>query len=208
LRKAMSSEITATGGASVGSFNATWPFARLRASASRLSLSCGIFGSWEFSPEEVVRLEGEPFLFGLGGRMRIVHAKPQYPDKVVFGCLGGADALIRRIGQVGFRSRPGTAQLAAAARIEERGANPVRWSFIILLDAYGPGNESHKPGVLTMLVFASLFLASFALPRFPGFQSLVMKPGRSVSEILPVIRLTQLISGAGVVAFAIHYLSG
>jgi hypothetical protein len=81
------------------------------------------------------------------------------------------------------------------------------WNGLILLDAYGPGNESHKPGVLTMLVFASLFLASLALPRFPGFQSLVMKPGRSVSEILPVVRLTQLISGAGVAAFAMHYLS-
>lgn len=210
------SEVTATGGARVGWFSGSWPFATLCASASRLSLSCSFFGSWEFSPEEVVRLEARRSLFGLSGGVRIVHAKLQYPNEIVFWCFGRPDPLIRRIDQVGFRPRPGAAEFAAAARIAERGANPIRWSFILgflavwngllILDSNTPGYDPHNPGPLSLLAVALLVFTAFGLTRSSGIQSLVLKPGRSVSEIFPFVRLVQVISGALLAAFAIEYL--
>jgi hypothetical protein len=208
----MNSEINARGGTRVGWFNATWPFATLSATANRLSLSCGVFGSWKFSPEDVVRLESYGSIPILSSGIRIVHANPQYPEKVVFWCFGSPDRLIRRIGELGFRPR------ATAAQIVHRATNPLRWSFIItalavwnaliIVDTSALGDDSHKPGVLSLLAFALLFLTAFGLTRFSEIQALVLKPGRSVSEILPMVRLIQFISSVGLVAFAIQYFFG
>lgn len=216
LLTSVSSEISATGGIRVGWFGGSWPFATLRASANRLSLSCSFFGSWEFSPEEVVRLEAQRSLFGLSGGVRIVHAKPLYPNEIIFWCFGRPDPLIRRMGQVGFRPRPGAAQYAAAAQIAERERNPIRWTFIIaflavwngllILDWNAPGYDPHRPGPLSLLAVTLLVFTAFGLPRSSEIQALVLKPGRSVSEIFPFVRLAQMISGALLGAFGIEYL--
>jgi len=208
-------EITATGGVRLGWFNASWPFATLRATASRLSLSCGFFGSFEFSAEEVVRLEPMRTFFGLGGGVRIVHAREEYPNKVVFWSFGGPDSLVRRIGAAGFRPSPGGAQLAAAARIGARDSSPVRlsfllgflgaWNALILFD-WRVQPDRHAPGPSFLLAVALLLVLSFGLTRSRRIRDWVLKPGRSAAEILPLVRLAQLISGILVAVLAVELL--
>src|SRR5690349_11686502 len=76
----------------------------------------------------------------------------------------------------------------------------VVWNGLLLLDWSTP---PHAPGVLTLLAVALAFAIALALTRSSEIEALAMKPGRSVSEILPVVRLAQLITGAMVLVFAI-----
>jgi len=209
-------EVNATGGISFDWwFRASWPFATLRATSSRLSLSSGFFGSWEFTAEEVLRLQARRSFFGLSGGVEIVHANEEYPNEIVFWIFGRPDPLIRRIGAAGFRPHPGSEQFAAAARIGKRGAMPVRWSFLLgslalwnglfLLDFYLRGDQRGL-GPLSLLAMALVVFVSFWITRSSRLQDLVMKPGRSAYEIFPLIRIAQLFSGIMLAAIAIAYL--
>ncbi len=90
----------------------------------------------------------------------------------------------------------------------------MRWSFIIalvvvwnalfILGGFLPGKPPpEKPGLLVLLALAVVLVASFAVDRSPAFQRWVLKPGRSVGEIRPSLRLIQLTTGLLVVIFAI-----
>ena len=56
-----------------------------------------------------------------------------------------------------------------------------------------------------LLALAVLLFASLAAERSSAFQRLVLKPGRSVDEIRPVLRLIQLVSGFVLVIWAIVF---
>src|SRR5882724_3154432 len=122
----------------------------------------------------------------------------------IFWCLRNPARLIERIRQVGFV--PAAPPPTAPAK---RGI-PVRWSFIIalvvvwnalfILGGFLPGKPPpEKPGVLVLV-------ASFAVERSPAFQRWVLRPGRSVGEIRPSLRLIQLTTGLLVVIFAIVFM--
>jgi len=64
------------------------------------------------------------------------------------------------------------------------------------------------PGFYTLLALLMLFLTSLVAARSEAFQALILKPGRSVSEIRPVLNLVQLISGVMLIAFAAQNLAG
>ncbi|MDH3227661.1 MAG: hypothetical protein OEM67_11320 [Thermoleophilia bacterium] len=59
----------------------------------------------------------------------------------------------------------------------------------------------------TLLALLMLFLTSLVAARSKAFQALILKPGRSVSEIRPMLNLVQLISGVMLIAFAAQYLA-
>lgn len=154
----MASPFVVRGGAQIEWVSASWPLARLSATATVLSVSGSIMGSYSFTPEQVVSLEPHGSLPILGRGVRIVHSNPNYPSKIVFWCFRDPEGLIEDIRQVGFLPR------SSPARATTREGIPVRWSVIIvlsavwnilfLLDGFVPWNLPKSPGPLVLLALA------------------------------------------------------
>jgi hypothetical protein len=207
----MSVVLKSTGGARIGWMNATWPFARLTASAHQLSLSGLLIGTYAFSSTEVADLKpyGSLPLFGRG--VQIIHTRDDYPAKMIFWCLA-PERLIRNIQALGFRPQ------APMAAVPKKDGIPFRWSVLVamlvlwnalfVLDGFVPWRQPKGPGIFVLIALLMLFVASVAAARSERFQALVLKPGRSVAEIRPVLTLVQFISGVGLFAFAAQHLAG
>jgi hypothetical protein len=201
----MSMEITAIGGIRLGWVVATWPLAQLTATAQALSVGGLLFGTYTFAPDQVVALEDSTSLFS--GEIRIVHTNPDYPEDIVFWCFGSPRDLVRRIGGIGFRPQ------GARTSVPKRNGTPMRWSFIIgwivvwnalcLLDQ----SMSKEPRIFIWLAMGLLFLTPIALNRSSQVQSFALKPGRSVSEMRPMLRLLQLIGTVGLVVMFAHHVA-
>jgi hypothetical protein len=89
--------LSVTGGARLGLFNATWPFARLTADANTLRLS--VLGApLKFTPESVLELSAMRGFFSRG--LQIKHAESAYPKRIIFWSfnLDALTAGLRRLG--------------------------------------------------------------------------------------------------------------
>ena len=200
-----------TGGAQIGWVSASWPLAQLSVTPRSLVIRTWLLGTYAFTPEQIVRLEPYGSIPVIYRGIRVVHSNPDYPARIIFWCFRNPERLIEQIRRVGFipAAPPPTA-------LVKRGI-PVRWSFIIslfvvwnalfILGGFLPGQPPpEKPGMLVLLALAVVFVASFAVERSPAFQRWVLKPGRSVGEIRPAVRLIQLTTGLLLVIFAIVFL--
>ena len=131
--------------------------------------------------------------------IRIVHANPRYPSRIIFFCLQSPERLIERIRQAGF------IPVAPDARVPPRPGLPIRgsvilllvavWAILFLLGGVVPWRPAGGPAPSTLLGLALLYAAASAFPRSTWLQSWVLKPGRSVDEIRPVLKLLRLASG-------------
>jgi hypothetical protein len=202
----MSAAVNWTGGASVGSLHASWPFARLSCTAKDLSIS--LFGAYHFSPEQVVRIEPYGSVPIISSGIRIIHTNPDCPDRVIFYCLVGQDRLLREINRVGF------VPSASAMDLPERRGMPWRWTFLTacllvwnaLFFLDGSPWEHHTLGGGAIAAAALAFLTSLALMFSPWMQSLALKPDRSPEEVLPTVRFFTLMSGVMLFALAFGHV--
>ena len=186
----MSFEVSFRGGARIGWTNATWSFARLTSTAQSLVLS--MMGDYSFAPGQVVAIERESRLFSSGVRIR--HNRADYPETVIFWCLGPVDAVLEEIHRSGFR--------AQGQALPRAPGFPVRWSVVIglvvawnLLLLADIQRGTGKPGSGALVASALLLLASTATLLSAGAQRLVLRPGHDVGEIRSPLRLLQVVSG-------------
>jgi hypothetical protein len=90
--------LSVTGGARLGLFNATWPFARLTADANTLRLS--VLGApLTFTRESVIELTAMRGFFSRG--LQIKHAESAYPKRIIFWCFN-LEALTAGLGRLGW----------------------------------------------------------------------------------------------------------
>jgi hypothetical protein len=88
---------TARGGAQIGRINASWPFGTLSVSRRSLTISGPLSRSYIFTPEQVVALEPCGWIPILQRGVRIVHANPRYPARIIFVGFQSPERLIERI---------------------------------------------------------------------------------------------------------------
>ncbi|MBX3085818.1 MAG: hypothetical protein KF716_29540 [Anaerolineae bacterium] len=98
----MNSEIVRTGGARIGRANATWPFAKLRCTASELVLDVAILGKYTFAKGSVTRIEKYTSLPVIGQGVRLEHTIADYPARIIFWYLGNTQRLLEEIEAIGF----------------------------------------------------------------------------------------------------------
>lgn len=203
----MSDGITVRGGAQIGWVNATWPFAVLTVSAQQLQLTGWLLGTYTFRPDEIVAIERYGSIPVLATGVKVVHNNSKYPKKMIFWCLNPR-GLIERIEGVGFKP-------SATTTLVRHEAMAFRWSFIVavvviwnglfLLDGQIPWQGPHSPGPLAVVALAAVFLLSITLSRSPTLKSIALKPGRTISEVMPMVRLIQFVTGFLLVIFAFQH---
>lgn len=95
-------EVKKTGGARVGIFNVTWPFATLKVNKFKLELSIGLIGSFIFRSEDISSIEPYGVIPFFGRGIKINHHVTSYNQKIVFWTLGSPNTLIKEIYKTGF----------------------------------------------------------------------------------------------------------
>jgi len=210
----MSAPYTTTGGARIGWTNASWPLAQLSATPERLTISVRLLGTYDFAPDQVAALERYMLIPVVACGIRIRHCRADYQHRIMFWCLGNPDDVLRGILAAGF-----VPAAPMAAVIKPRGF-AMRWSTIITAVLVWNGlfildllySNSHGrlplPGLGAVIALGLAFALSAGTLVSPRLQGLVLKPGRSVNEIRPFLRLLAFISGIMFVVFAIAVASG
>jgi len=201
-----------TGGARIGWVNASWPLAKLSASPVSLELSVRLLGDYSFAPAQVVALEPYGVVPRIGRGIRIVHAHPEHPTKIVFWVLGGQpEALVARIREAGFvPSCPAGAvppRSGPAFRWSALAAGVLLWNVLFVAAGLFASRTPRAAGPFALLALGLAFLAAWSIPRSARLQSLVLRPGRAVGEIRAFLSLLQLICGLLFVFFAVAWLA-
>ena len=204
-------EISFRGGSRVGWVNASFPLAKLTCSRERLTLSS--LGTCEFTPEQVVSFGTYGSIPLLANGLSIEHNRLDYPQRMVFWCMGSRDRVREEIRQIGF--------VPKGVAVERPRGMPFRWSFVIafvllwnlafvlsnggFLPARG---ASMLPGPVPAAGFALAFVLATAIRLSPSLQRLVLAPGHAVAEIRNILGLAQLISAPLAIGFGAFWLLG
>jgi hypothetical protein len=196
------------GGAQIGWLNASWPFASLRVSVDGLSLSC--LGSYSFKPDQVVALEPYGSIPFFASGIQIRHNRPDYPERMIFWCMGSRRDALATIAQSGFRA---TGQALAA---RPRGF-ALRWSFVIgaivvwnllfMLDRSLDGASRETPGPLSLLALVLLAATATALRLSPRLQQLALRDGHHFGEIRSFVVFLQFLTGFMSLVFSIVWIA-
>jgi hypothetical protein len=208
----MPQPFTITGGARVGWTNATWPLAKLSVSPDKLTISIGLLGTYSFAPDEVSAVERYVMIPVFGWGVRICHCKADCPQQVIFWCLGNPDGVLQGIRDSGFQPA------ASGSSSPQRRGIAMRWSAIIIaivvwnaLFVLNGGRSGQVPSHPSPLILAPLIFAftlSIGTLKSSQLQRIILKPGRSVGEIRPFLRLLAFISGLLLVIFSILLICG
>jgi hypothetical protein len=210
LHLSMLAVVESTGGAQIGWVNASWPFARLHATAGGLSLKVFSIGSYEFTPQQVTAIVPHGSIPIVYRGVRIEHTREDYPERLIFWCFGSPARLIEEIHAAGFQ--PG----APTGALHRRRGMPFRWSAILgaivawngalLLDGLVAGNFPFSPGLFSVLGLALVFVASLIAPRSARLQARLLRPGRHIGEVVPLLNLLKITSGLMLMMFTFYLL--
>lgn len=195
--------IEARGGARISWVDASWPFARLSASSDRLALDVAMLGSYEFQPDHVVSLDIHGWL---RRGIRIQHVRSDYPKHIVFWQFGSGEKLLQDIRATGFMPRAQPQLTAAASGIPFRWSaifvSIAIWNALFLLDR----RSTTQPGVFAAVALFLLFSLAWCAPRSSWLQRMLLKPGRSVGEVKPILHLFRLVAGMLLVLLTLELL--
>src|ERR1019366_4785782 len=195
-------EASFRGGARLGWVNATWPFATLKVSRNELRLSS--LGSHEFSPSQIVSLEpyGSIPLFSSG--IRINHNRPDYPNTIIFWCMGSRAKVLSAIQDVGFSpsGKVGARVPGFPVRWSVLIAVIVLWNMLFLLDGSVLKARGSPPGPFIFVALFGVFALATATRLFSGVQRLVLREGHQIGEVKSFLSLLQLVSGFLSLVFA------
>lgn len=194
----MTTEIKLMGGARVGWINASWPFASLNVTPSKIALN-SLLGKYEFRPEDVTSFEATGTLPLIGRGIKINHNNTDYPEKMIFWTTKKPENLIDDIRTLGFSPR-GT----QSAAMRDRGF-PIRWQAIIifvvlwnafmLLDMYRDGTFHPKPDRFAWLATVFVFILSIAIWKSEMIKNAIMSSGHKPTEIKSFLYLVTLVTG-------------
>lgn len=191
----------------MGWTNATWPLAKLSATSDTLTIAARLLGTYSFTPEQVSSVERYSMIPVLGWGIQIRHCRTDYPQRIIFWCLGNPDTLLRDIREAGFRPTAPPSPLAHTS------GNPIRWSVILvtivvwnaffLLGLARSSISFPLPGPWALVALLFAFALSIGTLKSPRLQQCVLKPGREVGEIRPFLRLLAFVSGLILIIFSI-----
>lgn len=204
-------KVKVTGGAKIGKFNATWPFATLKASREKLELSATIVGNLVFRPADIISFEEISIIPFLKQGVKINHRVEAYKSEVIFWTFSNPQKLIIRIKQTRILTNSNPLPLSLDREItasQAGGSFPIKTSaaigivvicvvlflgdFINIFD----GNEENFPlGIGAQLAIGFLFLTSLLLLIFQPIRPFILKEGRKIADIKNFLLYIMLFCG-------------
>ena len=209
-------EIKETGGAQIGFANATSPFVKLTVTDKKLQLNASIIGKLLFAPTDIISIE--PYSQFTKQGIKINHRVDNYNSKVVFISSKNPASLINGIEQTGFLSNKTPLSFFEKNEIIEAqssGAFPLKipaaiaivviWNILILTNFlnFSPGRQGKLPiGIGAQLATGFIFLVGLGMLLSDPFRQLILKPGRSISDIKWFVYFLMFISGIMFLTFS------
>ena len=176
------------------------PMAKLRVGRGELELKVWVLGRYVFRPEQVISIERYRLVPVIASGVRIVHNISEYPARVIFWTLN-PDKVLKGIEESGFKPRAEAGSvhryLGMAVRWQVIVAAVLLWNVLFLAD-FGLGlatNKNPAPGPFALVALAMFFVGSVLLRSNQKFQGLVLKPGRTATEVRGVANLLMVLSG-------------
>ena len=166
------SEVLFIGGARVGWVSATWPLAKLTASHDRLIVTS--LGTYEFAPEQVEAIERHGSIPILAWGLRIRHNRPDYPESVIFWCMGSRERVLAEIQQTSFTPKAqssNTRPRSFPIRWTVIAGVVIAWNLLFISDKAITPARTNMPGpfmllaLLLLFAFATAVLSSATLQR-------------------------------------------
>lgn len=190
-------QVKETGGALIGVFRATWPFATLTVTKDVLELKVSLIGKFIFRQTDIISIE--PYSYFLNRGLKINHKVPTYDDNIIFLLFEDPDNLIERIEQTGFLStnKPVSIDIEnTIATTQSQGGFPIKthvaiaivviWNILFLVDFnfFFTGNKIGFPlGIGAKSALGFIFLICVALLIFKPVRKVILKEGRSIDDI-------------------------
>lgn len=197
-----------TGGARIGTANATWPFAKLKADKNKLELNASIIGNLVFRPQDIISIT--PYSSFISSGLKINHRVSNYKSEVIFWTFEDTASLINQIKQTGFFENHSSATAESDQEIIDRqksGSNPLKksttivyaviWNVLLIYDFitfFSSGLKGMPLGNGTIIALGIMLLSSILLLTSSGFCTILLKKGRTVKDIDRFLYLIMFIS--------------
>ncbi|MCU0565233.1 MAG: hypothetical protein MUF49_01385 [Oculatellaceae cyanobacterium Prado106] len=193
-------ELKFIGSARCGGVRCSDPFASLSVSAQQITLKIP-FATYTFSSGNVVCLR-----IGSQGMISIEHSISSYPSRVLFLSLEiNAQDLITQIEQIGFIPCGNEKH-----KVSYRGSPLRLWSILAFVLLWNlPYWATPRYPILSLLVplpiisTAIISIFTIALMKFDILQRFIIKPQRSIREIMPFLSLVAFLSGVLTIAMLV-----
>jgi hypothetical protein len=187
-------EISFLGGARIGLANATWPFATLKAKKNKVTLRVLIFGTYSFSPEQVVNLE----TFRRG--VLIQHNVAEYPKHIVFWSVKNPVAVIEDVLSLGFLCKGVVGKKRSGLSLK---LFPLFTFFLLLnliffyFDSMGLIVHSRHPlGIIDFFFLGLVLLFCLCLKYSKAFAKIFLNRGRHIGEVVHALNLGSFVTSA------------
>ena len=198
-----------TGGARIGSSNATWPFATLKVSQGKLELNASIVGNLVFQPKDIISIEPYAKSTFLSKGLKINHLITNYDSEVIFWTFNDPLEVINQISETGFFDNTNsTTDSITIQQQQGLGGFPIKknvaigivvvWNLLFLIDFVGTGASGKKTipiGTGMTIAVALLFLVSVLTLKSKDFSKLILKEGKEIGDIKRFLYFIILISG-------------
>lgn len=199
-------QLEITGGAKVGVGLASWPFAKLVVSKSRLDLHVSLLGSFVFAPTDIINIEIVKG-FGTSG-IRFHHKVETYKKQIEFYTKRSVEDVMKMIENTGFLNNPITQKPMEIVKRQNQGGMPFRlstvfavivfWNSLVIHDVYHfftGHNQTIPLGIGGKIGTSSIFLCGLLTIVLPNFHKMILKEGRELVEVKTFILFLMFISG-------------
>lgn len=220
----MSEKFTLTGGARIGTANASYPFADLYVDREILKINASIVGNLMFQPKDIISIEPYTLIPLIGQGIKINHRIERYNPKVIFWTFKDPNAVIGEIKKTGFLQNVNSQISSNDLEIikkQNQGGFPLKksvaiffiiaWNLLFLSDSipfFLKGETTGAPiGIGMNLAIGLLFVSSILAIVSEKFRKIILKENRNLDDIKKFAYFIALISGIMFVAFTIGNLN-
>ena len=204
-----------TGGARIGSANASWPFATFKVSKDKLELNASIVGNLVFQPKDIISIEPYSKFTFIGKGIKINHSVTNYDNEVIFWTFQDPLTVINQIRELGFFDNTNkTSDVTETITIQQQqqqqqiGGFPIKkniaigfvvfWNILFLSEFMGSATSDEKAipiGNGMTIAVVALFLVSILTLKSKDFRTRILKEGKDIEDIKKFLYLIIFISG-------------